>query len=116
MRTQNWKNVERQAAKLFGGIRTGCNGESRRDIEHLDLSIEVKHRKTLPDWIHKAMEQAEREKEHRIPMVYLHERNMKFEDGYVIIRAKLFVEIYRKASLIFGKIREKKKCNPEERA
>ena len=41
---------------------------------------------------------------------------MKFEDGYVIIRAKLFVEIYRKASLIFGKIREKKKCNLEERA
>ena len=59
MRTQNWKNVERQAAKLFGGTRTGCNGESRRDIEHHDLSIEVKHRKTLPDWIHKAMEQAD---------------------------------------------------------
>jgi len=52
------------------------------------------------------MDQAEREAEHRIPMVYLHERNMKFEDGYVIIRARLFVEIYEKAAKIFGKIRE----------
>lgn len=106
MRTQNWKNVERQAAKLFGGTRTGCNGESRRDIEHHDLSIEVKHRKIFPDWLHSAMGQAVREAEHRIPIVYLHERHMKFEDGYVVIRAKDFQEVYSKAASIFGKIRE----------
>ena len=56
MRTSNWKNVERQAAKLFGGVRTGCNGESRRDVEHPQLSIEVKHRKTLPDFAKVMME------------------------------------------------------------
>ena len=81
MRTQNWKNVERQAAKLFGGTRTGCNGESRRDIEHHDLSIEVKHRKIFPDWLHSAMAQA-------------------------VIRAKDFQEVYTKAASIFGKIRK----------
>ena len=90
MRTSNWKNVEREAAKLFGGQRTGCNGESRRDVEHPHLSIEVKHRKVLPDWLHSAMGQAIREAEHRSPVVYLHERHMKFEDGYVVIRAKDF--------------------------
>jgi hypothetical protein len=90
MRTNNWKNVEREAAKLFGGVRTGCNGESRRDVEHPKLSIEVKHRKTLPDWLHSAMGQAVREAESRTPIVYLHERHMKFEDGYVVLKAKDF--------------------------
>jgi hypothetical protein len=93
MRTSNWKNVEREAAKLFGGVRTGCNGESRRDVEHPTLSIEVKHRKVLPDWLHSAMGQAVREAEHRKPIVYLHERHMKFEDGYVVLRAKDFKDL-----------------------
>jgi hypothetical protein len=71
----------------LGGARTGCNGESRRDVEHPDLSIEVKHRKKLPEWMHDAMAQAVLEAEHRIPIV------MKYEDSYVIIKIKDFKEI-----------------------
>ena len=29
-----WKHCEREVARLLGGERTGCNGESRRDVEH----------------------------------------------------------------------------------
>jgi hypothetical protein len=95
MRTNNWKNVEREVARLFGGKRTGNNGDSRRDVEHPIFSIEVKHRKTFPDWLHSAYGQADREKEHRIPIVVLHERHTKFEDSYVVIKAEHFCRHYK---------------------
>ena len=95
MRTSNWKNVEREVAKLFGGKRTGSNGERRRDVEHPTFSIEVKHRKTFPDWLHSAYGQADREKEHRIPIVVLHERYTKFEDSYVVIKSEHFCKYYK---------------------
>ena len=87
-----WKHCERLVAKLLGGERTGCNGESRRDVEHPRWSIEVKHRKTLPKWLHSAMEQAETEAEHRVPIVVLHEKNLTYEDSYVIMRLNNFTK------------------------
>jgi len=56
-------------------------------------SIEVKHRKSLPEWLHSAMKQAIIEAEHRVPMVVLHEKQMKYEDSYVILRLKDFKEM-----------------------
>ena len=88
-----WKHCERMIAKLLGGERTGCNGESRRDIEHPKWSIEVKHRKLLPQWIHSAMEQAVIEAEWRLPMVVLHEKQMKYEDSYILLKLKHFKEL-----------------------
>ena len=85
-----WKHCERTIASILGGVRTGCNGESRRDVEHPKWSIEVKHRKKLPDWIHDAMGQAVLEAEHRVPIVVLHEKQMKYEDSYVILKIKDF--------------------------
>ena len=88
-----WKHCERMIAKLLGGERTGCNGESRRDVEHPHSSIEVKHRKTLPEWLHDAMNQAILEAEHRVPLVVLHEKQMKYEDSYILLKLKDFKEI-----------------------
>ena len=88
-----WKHCERTIASLLGGVRTGCNGESRRDVEHPRWSIEVKHRKNLPEWLHSAMDQAIIEAEHRVPMVVLHEKQMKYEDSFIILRLKDFKEI-----------------------
>ena len=87
------KNCERMIAKLLGGERTGCNGESRRDVEHPRWSIEVKHRKSLPEWLHDAMNQAILEAEHRVPLVVLHEKQMKYEDSYILLKLKDFKEI-----------------------
>ena len=86
-----WKHCERMVAKLLGGERTGCNGESRRDVEHPRWSVEVKHRKTLPEWLHSAMRQAELEAEHRVPIVVLHEMGLTYEKSYVIIRMDDFI-------------------------
>lgn len=80
-------------AKLLGGERTGCNGESRRDVEHPRWSIEVKHRKSLPEWLHSAMNQAILDAEHRVPLVVLHEKQMKYEDSYILLKLKDFKEI-----------------------
>jgi len=88
-----WKHCERMIAKLLGGERTGCNGESRRDVEHPDWSIEVKHRKSLPEWLHSAMNQAILDAEHRVPLVVLHEKQMKYEDSYILLKLKDFKEI-----------------------
>ena len=88
-----WKHCERTVARILRGTRTGCNGESRRDIEHPRWSVEVKHRKNLPEWLHSAMDQAIIEAEHRVPMVVLHEKQMKYEDCYVVVRLKDFKEI-----------------------
>ena len=88
-----WKHCERMIAKLLGGERTGCNGESRRDVEHPRWSIEVKHRKSLPEWLHSAMNQAILDAEHRVPLVVLHEKQMKYEDSYILLKLKDFKEI-----------------------
>ena len=88
-----WKHCERMVAKLLGGVRTGCNGESRRDIEHPRWSIEVKHRKELPKWIHEAYNQADLEKEHHIPIVVLHQKGTKYDDCYVLTKLNYFKEI-----------------------
>ena len=85
-----WKHCERMVAKLLGGVRTGNNGESRRDVEHPHWSIEDKHRQKLPAWIHSAMEQAETEADGRVPIVVLHEKNLKYEESYVIMRLHNF--------------------------
>ena len=39
------------------------------------------------------MDQAIIEAEHRVPMVVLHEKQMKYEDCYVVVRLKDFKEI-----------------------
>ena len=39
------------------------------------------------------LEQAIIEAEHRVPMVVLHEKQMKYEDSYVVVRLKDFKEI-----------------------
>ena len=62
-------------------------------MEHPTYSIEVKHRKNLPEWLHSAMKQAIIEAEHRVPMVVLQEKQMKYDESYVILRLKDFKEI-----------------------
>ena len=62
-------------------------------MEHPIYSIEVKHRKNLPEWLHSAMKQAIIEAEHRVPMVVLHEKQMKYDNSLVVLRLKDFKEM-----------------------
>lgn len=91
--SKNWKNVELSLARILGGQRVPITGRSRGsapDIEHESLSIEVKHRKSLPDWIKDAMDQAEKSNisGKKLPIVILHEKHMKFDNSFVMVRLK----------------------------
>ena len=46
----------------------------------------------MPQWIHDAMGQAVLEAEHRTPILVLHEKQMKYEDCYVVMSMKDFVK------------------------
>ena len=91
-----WKAVERAIAKRLGGVRVPITGRIRGsapDIEHEWLSLEVKHRKKLPSWLHDAMEQATLSKRgEQLPTVVLHECGKNHDDDFVIMRLQDFTE------------------------
>ena len=91
MRTSTWKEAERRIASILGGERVPVSGRHRRgdqpDIEHETLSLEVKHRKSLPAWLHDAMDQAVKSRKgSQLPMVVLHEKGQSYEKSFCIIR------------------------------
>ena len=78
---------------MLGGVRVPVSGRIRGDnpdIEHEWLSLEVKHRKSLPNWLHDAMDQAKKSKKshQQLPMVVLHQKNQRFDDSFCVISLK----------------------------
>ena len=90
-----WKVHERKTAEALGGMRVPITGRQRGsapDVEHKQLSIECKHRETIPKWIDNAMDQAEasiKDKE-QVPIVVIHAKGRHREDDYVVLRMKHF--------------------------
>ena len=85
-----WKACEREIAARLGGTRVPVSGRARGDapdIAHPDYSIEVKHRKSLPAWLHDAFAQAKASKiGEQLPIVVLHENRQAYDDSYVVVR------------------------------
>ena len=85
-----WKNTERKIAKRLGGERVPITGRQRGDVpdvKHDIYSLEIKHRKELPKWIHDAMNQAKAAvRGAQVPVVVLHEAGRRHDDDYVIFR------------------------------
>lgn len=96
MTDKTWKRAERTVADILGGVRVPITGRIRGsapDIEHDWLSIEVKHRKRLPEWIHDAMRQAEASvRGSQLPIAVLHEQGQRFDQSFVVIRLGEFTE------------------------
>ncbi len=94
----NWKVTERAIAKLLGGKRVPITGRQRGDapdIAHEWLSIEVKHRKKLPLWLHDAMAQAvASRKRGQVPIVVLHEQRKRHADDFVVLKMQDFRDWY----------------------
>lgn len=90
MRT--WKYAERALAKLVGGERVPVSGRAGQpDIRHPWLAIEVKHRKTLPQWILGAVQQAERAAQpSQLPIAILHQHGQRYREALVVLRLKDF--------------------------
>jgi len=89
-----WKKAEREIAARLGSHREGPTGAA--DILTDEFSVEVKHRKTLPKWLHQAMEQSEG---HTPPgkkaLVVLHETGQRYDDCYVVVRLSDFTELLK---------------------
>ena len=99
--TSTWKSVEGALGKLFGGARVPITGRTRGsepDIKVSDgifsfLSFEVKHKKVFPEWLHDAFRQAlasVRGKQYAA--VILHQERKKYEDSYIVMHVKDFIE------------------------
>lgn len=92
-RTKTWKHTERHVAKALNGQRVGNRGTNTEDVSHEWLSIECKHRESLPSWLKLAMWQAKTNAcADKLPVVVLHESGQRHADNLVIIRMADFQE------------------------
>ncbi len=94
--SSQWKSTERAVAKRLGGRRVPITGRQRGDVpdvQHSWLSIEVKHRKTIPAWLHDAMAQAvAAQRDGQLPIVCVHKAGARHDEDIVCVRMKDFVE------------------------
>ncbi len=92
--------TERKIAKLLGGRRVPVSGRQRgdvSDVEHDQLSMEVKSRKILPAWILEALDQAQAASENgRIPVALLHQPSRKYADSLCVLRLKDLSRLLRR--------------------
>src|SRR3712207_647731 len=85
-----WKATERRIADRLGGQRVPVTGRARGDvpdIAHPRLAVEVKHRKTLPAWLHQAMAQATAAaRPDQVPVAVLHQHGRRYDDALCLLR------------------------------
>jgi hypothetical protein len=93
-----WKHAERQIAKRLGGRRVPVPGRAGLpDVAHPWLSVEVKHRRRLPQWLTMAMEQAERSATRgQLPLAVVHEAGTRYGQSLVLLRLADFEEWFGK--------------------
>jgi len=98
------KNYEYRVAKKVKGVRVGLSSGVQvgdtwikidcthaPDIVSIWLSIEAKHWKTLPAWLHKVMAQAvNNAPEGLVPIAWVGDRETK--SNFVIMREKDFLD------------------------
>lgn len=81
-----WKQTERVIAKRLNGRRLGATGQATADVVSDWLSVEVKHRRRLPDWLKDALDQARHGAGERLPIVILHESGQRHSNDLVLMR------------------------------
>lgn len=90
MSRQTWKATERALAARLGGQRVPVSGRARGDapdIAHPRLSIECKHRQSLPAWLRGTMAQAVAcAGPDQIPVAILHEHGSRHDGDLCILR------------------------------
>ena len=91
-----WKRTERRIAALLGGRRVPVTGRQRGDvpdIAHDQLSIEVKHRASIPQWLCEAIEQAQASATPaQIPIAVIHQHGKPYADALVVMTLADFTE------------------------
>ena len=90
MSTPACERTERAIADRLGGQRVPISGRARGDapdVAHPRLSIEIKHRRSLPAWPHEAIAQAVAAAgaEH-IPIAILHGQGRRYDENLCVLR------------------------------
>jgi hypothetical protein len=102
MARSTWKRTERDIAARLGGKRVPVTGRARGDapdIAHETLSLEVKHRASLPAWLHDAMAQAvAAAAPGQVPVAILHEHGTRHDGDLCVVRLVDLVAIVEQAS------------------
>ena len=84
------KDAERAVAELLGGARVGLMGGE--DVFHPKYSIEVKSREKFI--VNKWMDQCiKNNKKNKIPLVVVHTLHKSYDDCYVCIKMKDFLNL-----------------------
>lgn len=90
MPDKSWKAAERAVARILGGERVPVSGRIRGhapDIAHASLSLEIKHRQSVPRWIESALQQAEASStDGKLPVAVLHADGKPYADSLCLIR------------------------------
>lgn len=86
---------ERNIAKRLNGQRTGNRGKAAPDVCAGHLIVECKERKSLPAWLHHAVQQAvAAARADQLPVVVLHELGSRHDSDLVVIRMANWQEWY----------------------
>jgi hypothetical protein len=93
MTNPQWKRCERRIAVLLGGQRIPVSGRGDApDVRHEWLSIAVKHRASLPEWLIEALSQAEAAAaDGQLPIAVLHANGTRYLDALVVVQLADFV-------------------------
>ena len=96
MRTDTWKSAERRIASAIGGRRVPVSGRGDGpDVAHDHLSVEVKHRAKLPNWLHNASAQATASAhDGKLPIVVLHQAGSRYADSFVVVKMRDWIDWY----------------------
>lgn len=93
--SKTWKQAERAVARRIGGVRISNHALGLRtpDCESDWLSVEVKHRKTLPAWLQDTLDQARRNAAPgKLAIAVLHQAGRRYDDALVVLRLSDFVD------------------------
>lgn len=93
MPNTTWKSYERRIAALLGGRRLGATGDDGPDVLTPTLSVQCKHRKTLPQWIGEAVDNARRGAGNgRLGVALLHANRQRDLDSLVVMRLGDYID------------------------
>ncbi len=90
MSRATWKRTEREIAGIIGGERVPVSGRQRGDqpdVRHDWLSMEVKHRQSIPAWLTTALSQARAAmRGDQLPVAIIHRHGARHSEDIVVLR------------------------------
>ncbi len=94
MSRSRWKATERVIASRIGGERVPVSGRQRGDqpdVRHDCLSVEVKHRQSVPAWLTVALTQARAAvRGDQLPVAIIHRHGAPHAEDIVCMRLANF--------------------------